>query len=78
MSLYSLPSIDAAVAPSTTTSAFRGIHGLGTPVNAASRAGNTDPSRLVRAVTCSAATVRRRASNRSHPNRSPNACTGEV
>ena len=40
MSLYSLPSIDAAIAPSATTSPFRGIHGLGTSVNAAGRAGN--------------------------------------
>jgi hypothetical protein len=40
---------------------------------AGSRAGNTAPSRLVRAPTCSAATTRRRASNCSHPTRSINA-----
>ena len=40
MSLFSLPSIEAAIPPSAATSAFRGVHGLGTSVNATGRAGN--------------------------------------
>ena len=45
---------------------------------AGNRAGSSAPSNPTRGVTCSAATTRRRASNRSHPSRSLNAAAADL